>query len=85
MEQLIQAAAPVVLVIMGIGIMFGLVRPRSVIFFLLCLLFLPFLFSAVTGTFRSIFSAEASWKVWLIGIGVGLIALRLLLNRLFRR
>ena len=85
MEQLVQAAAPVVLVIMAIGIMFGLVRPRSVIFFLLCLLFLPFLFSAVSGTFKAAFSGGHSWKAWLIGIGVGLIVLRLLPDRVFRR
>lgn len=83
--EMIQAAAPVVLVFMAIGIMFGLIRLQSVVFFLLALLFLPFLFSAVSGSVQSVFSTQHSWKVWLVLIAAGLIALRLLLNRVFRR
>ncbi len=83
--ELIQSTAPVILVFMGLGIILRVIRPRMVIFFLMFLLFLPYLFSAVSGSFQSLFSAGLSWKGWLIAICVGLVALRLITNSIFRR
>ena len=83
--ELIQSTAPVILVFMGLGIILRVIRPRMVIFFLMFLLFLPYLFSAVSGSFQSLFSAGLSWKGWLIAICVGLVALRLTINSIFRR
>lgn len=83
--ELIQSTAPVILVFMGLGIILRVIRPRMVIFFLMFLLFLPYLFSAVSGSFQSLFSAGLSWKGWLIAICVGLVTLRLITNSIFRR
>ena len=83
--QLIYNAALVILVFMGLGIILQIIRPRMVIFFLMFLLFLPYLFSAVSGSFQSLFAAGLSWKGWLIAICVGLVALRMILNSIFRR
>ena len=83
--QLKQSAALLVLVLMGIGIMFGLVRLRSVGAFLLALILTPFLFSFVKRAFDAGFTGRLSWIGWLIVIGGVLIIFRLLLSRIFRR
>ena len=83
--SLINALAPVVLVIMGFGIIFGIVRLRSVGFFLLFILLLPFLASSITQAFRTSFSAGLGWKEWLIIIFILLVMIRLFIDRVFRR
>jgi hypothetical protein len=83
--SLINALAPVILVFMGFGIMFGIVRLRSVGFFLLFLLLLPFLASAITQSLKAGLSSGVSWKAWLVIIFIGLVALRLFIDRVFRR
>ena len=68
---------------LAFGVIFGVVRIRSVLFFLLFLLLLPFLFSSIIQGLSSGIS-HLSWKGWIIAIFVCLVAGRLILNR-FRR
>ena len=83
--SIINSLAPVIMVLLAFGIIFGLVRVKSVLFFLLFLMLLPFLGSAITQTFQSGLSGGVSWKVLLVmGLFV-LIAFRLIIDRVFRR
>lgn len=77
--------APVILVLLGIGVMFRIVRIKSIGFFLLFLLLMPFIGSAISQAFSSATSGGVSWKVLLVAGLVVLIAIRLFLDRVFRR
>lgn len=81
----INTLAPVILVLLAFGVMFRVVRLKSVGFFLLFLILLPFIGSAITQAFRSGFSGEVSWKILLIMVVAALIAIRLFIDRVFRR
>ncbi len=83
--SLINSLAPVIMVFLAFGIIFGVVRLKSVLFFLLFLMLLPFLGSAITQTFHAGFSGGVSWKAWLIMGFIVLLALRLFMDRVFRR
>jgi hypothetical protein len=84
MEQL-QPLAIVIMVLIGYGIMFQVIRPKAIWYFILFLIFLPFLTSAFRGSLENLFGLQLSWKGWLIAILVVLIGLRLIIDRLFRR
>jgi hypothetical protein len=83
--SLINSVAPVIMVVLAFGIIFGVVRLKTVGFFLLFLLLLPFLGSAITQSFRSGMSGGISWKGWLVIGVVLLIGIRLFIDRTFRR
>jgi hypothetical protein len=81
----INMLAPVILVLLAFGIMFGVVRLKSVGFFLLFIALLPFLGSAITQVFQAGFAGGVSWKIWLIMGVIVLVAIRLTIDRVFRR
>jgi len=81
----INTLAPLIMVVLAFGIMFRVVRIRSVLFFLLFLMLLPFIGSAISQAFESSFSSGLSWRTWLIMAFIVLITLRLFLDRVFRR
>lgn len=73
------------MVLLGFGVMFRVVRPRAVFFFVLFLLFLPTLFSVVKGFGGGLLDIHLSWQAWLILILVVLIGLRVFIDCTFRR
>lgn len=81
----INSLAPVILVLLGLGIIFRVVKLKSVGFFLLFLLLLPFMGSAISQFFSSATSGGVSWKLLLVGGLIILIAIRLFLDRVFGR
>lgn len=81
----INKLVPVILVLLAFGIMFGVVRLKSVGFFLLFIMLLPFLGSAITQAFQAGFAGGVSWKIWLVMGVIVLIAIRLSIDRVFRR
>lgn len=83
--SIFNALAPIIMLLLAFGIIFGVVRVRSVLFFLLFLMLLPFFASAITQAFSAGFSSHLSWKELMIVIFIGLIALRLFIDRVFRR
>ena len=84
--QLINSLALPVMVLLAFGVMFGVVRIKSILFYLLALLLLPFLFSAISQAFRAGFTSGAmDWKTMLVMIFIGLIVIRLFIDRVFRR
>ena len=83
--SLINSLAPLIMVILAFGIIFRMIRIKSVLFFLLFIMLLPFLGSAITQAVSASFSTISSWKVWLAVVFIGLIAFRLFIDRVFRR
>ena len=83
--SLVNSLAPIIMILLAFGVMFRVVRLKSVGFFLLFMLLLPFLGSAVTQSFKAGISEGLSWKVWMIMGFIALIAGRLFIDRVFRR
>jgi len=83
--SVINSLAPLIMVVLAFGIIFRVIRIRSILFFVLFLILLPFLGSAVTQAVSASFSGISSWKVWVAVIFIGLIAFRLFIDRVFRR
>lgn len=77
----LNSLAPVLLVACGFGVIFRIIRVRSVFFVILCILLMPVVASVVLQSF----SAGFSWKVWLILIFAALITARIAIDRVFRR
>ena len=80
----VNSLAPVILVLLAIGVMFKVVQIKSILFVLLFVFLLPFLISAIVQAFKSCFSSTDSWKAWLVMILIGLIATRIFIDRVFR-
>ena len=85
--DIINSLALPVMLLLAFGVMFGIVKIRSILFFLLALLLLPFFVSAISQAFGAGFSYRnrMSWQMWLIFIFIGLIILRLIIDKIFRR
>lgn len=83
--SLVNSLAPLIMVILAFGIIFRMIRIKSVLFFLLFIMLLPFFGSAITQAVSASFSTISSWKVWLAVVFIGLIAFRLFIDRVFRR
>jgi len=77
--------APIILVFMGLGILFGIIRIKSILFFSFFILLLPFLASAINQAFTASFSLLNTWKVWLIFVLLGLLAARIFISRISGR
>lgn len=85
---LVYTAAPLIFVLMGLGVIVGVVKPHKVLWIVLFLLLLPYLASSFTGCLghaSTHASVHFTWKEWLIAGVVGLVALRLILDAIFRR
>ena len=85
--DIINSLALPLMLLLAFGVMFGLVKIRSILFFLLSLLLLPFFVSVISQAFSAGFSYKnkMSWQMWLIFIFIGLIILRLIIDKTFRR
>lgn len=83
--EFIQSFALVGMVLLGFGIIFRVVRPRAVIFFILFLLFFPVLLSVIKGFGVGLLGSHLSWQAWLVIILGILIGLRIFIDRIFRR
>ena len=80
----VNSLAPVILVFLTIGVMFKVVQIRSIVFVLLFVFLLPFLISGIVQAFKSCFFSTDSWKAWLVMILIGLIAIRIFIDKVFR-
>lgn len=83
--EILQLLALLIMVLIGYGVMFQVVRPRAIWYFILFLLFLPVLTSVLSGFAANLLGVHMSWQGWVITLLVILIGLRLLIDRLFRR
>ena len=77
--------ALVILVLMGFGVMFRVIRPGKVVWFQVLVAILPVFIGTVIQGFNTVFSSHGSWFVWVAGILAILIAIRLGTNRFIRR
>lgn len=80
----VYSVGPVIMLALAFGVIFGVVRIKSILFFLLFLTLLPFLFSSIAQAFQT-GASGLSWKGWIIVIFVGLVMIRLVMDRGFRR
>jgi len=83
--EVFQPFALLGMVLLGFGIMFQVVRPRAVWFYVIFLLFLPTLISMVKNLGGNLLDINLSWKEWCIFILVVLVGLRILIHNLFGR
>lgn len=80
----VYSVAPVIMLALAFGVIFGVVRIKSILFFLLFLMLLPFAFSSIVQVFQGGVSG-LSWKGWIIVLFVGFVVIRLLIDRGLRR
>lgn len=85
--EILNALALPIMVLLSLGVIIGVVKIRSILFYIIALLLLPFVLSAISQTFSAgvSYSRTMSWKMWAITIFIGLIVVRLIIDRVFRR
>lgn len=81
----LQPLALLIMVLLGFGVIFQVVRPRAVWFFVIFLLFLPTLISSIKNVGGNLLEANFSWKEWAIVVFVVLVGLRIVIHRIFGR
>ncbi|MBV5338768.1 MAG: hypothetical protein J0665_04305 [Deltaproteobacteria bacterium] len=82
--EFIQPLAILGMILLGFGVMFRVVRPKTVFFFVLLLLLLPMLLSMIKGAGVNLLGSHLSWQAWIIVIFAILFGLRILIDRIFR-
>ena len=83
--EVFQSLALLGIVLLGFGVMFQVVRPRAVWFYVIFLLFLPTLISTVKNVGGNLLDIKLSWKEWGGVILVALVGLRIVIHNLFGR
>lgn len=77
--------ALLILVAMAFGVMFRIIRPNKILWFIVLLLILPIAMGTGKQAFGAVFSSQSSWTTWVIGSLVILIGIRLFFDRFRRR